>query len=349
MTVPKKALVGAVATAAVVVAARRRAAARGVDNPAPEPTPAPPPPPVGRQRTVATEDGVELSVVEHGAQDPTATVVLAHGYVQSSKLWNGQVHDLVDARPDLKVVTYDHRGHGRSGRTSRERATIAQLARDLARVLDAVAPSGPIVVVGHSMGGMTIMALAEEHPELFSDRVVAAGFVGTSAGGLADVTYGLPAPVAKAVKTLLPKLNEKAVHAELAGKARKVGALDAYMIFPRSAEKALVEEALAVHRECSAETVAAFLATFSDHERTEALRTLAHIPTVVVVGDKDVLCPLEHSRALAAALDQSELTIYPGVGHMVHMERREEVSRTLLDLVSRAVPARFDAPALTAV
>ena len=349
MTVPKKALVGAAITAGVVVAARRRAAARGVDNPAPEPTPALPPPPVGRARTVETEDGIELSVVEHGAQEPTATVVLAHGYVQSSRLWNGQVRDLVDARPDLKVVTYDHRGHGRSGRTPRDRATIEQLGRDMARVIDAVAPSGPVVVAGHSMGGMTIMALAEQHPELFEGRIVGAAFVGTSAGGLADVTYGLPAPVAKVVKRALPKLNEKAVEAELAGKARKVGAADAYMIFPRGAEKALVEEALAVHRECSAETVAAFLATFSDHDRAEALRTLAHLPTVVVVGDKDLLCPLEHSRSLAAALGQSELTIYPGVGHMVHMERREEVSRTLLDLVSRAVPAGFAAPALTAV
>jgi pimeloyl-ACP methyl ester carboxylesterase len=340
MTVPRKTLVAAAAGATLVVAARRRAAARGVDNPVPEPMPAPPPPLVGRQRTVATEDGIELAVVEHGASEPTATVVLSHGYVQSSKLWNAQVRDLVDARPDLKVVTYDHRGHGRSGRTPRERATIKQLGRDLARVLDAVAPEGPVVVVGHSMGGMTIMALAEEHPELFEGRVVGAGFVGTSAGRLSEVTYGLPAQAAKVVKSLLPKLNEKAVRDELAGRPRKVGAADAFMIFPRGVQKSLVEEALSVHRECSAETVAAFLWTFSDHDRLEALKVLAHVPSVVVVGDKDLLCPLAHSQALAAALPLSELSIYPGVGHMIHMERREEVSRSLLDLVSRAVPAR---------
>lgn len=325
-------------TAAVVGGAalvRRRAAAAATAVPAPSPLP----PPVGRDRTVSTEDGVELSVHEHGAPDSataTVTVVLAHGYVQSSQLWNGQVRDLVDARPDLKVVTYDHRGHGRSGRTGRDRATIQQLARDLARVVEVVAPSGPVVVGGHSMGGMTVMALAEEHPELFSDRIVGVAFVGTSAGELADVTYGLPAPVARVVKKAMPRLNQAAVKAEQKGKARKVGLADAYMIFPRGADKTLVREALDVHRECSAETVAAFLPTFSDHDRRTALAVLAHVPTVVVVGDKDVLCPLPHSRALADALPMSELTVFPGVGHMVHMERRAEVSRLLLSLVDRA-------------
>ena len=132
-------------------------------------------------------------------------------------------------------------------------------------------------------------------------------------------------------------LNEQAVKAELRGKVRKVGAADAYTIFPRGADKALVQEALEVHRETSAETVAAFLATFSDHDRATALEALAHVPSVVLVGDRDLLCPVDHSRAIAAALPNSELAVYPGVGHMVHMERREEVSRRLVDLVDRAL------------
>ena len=331
-------LVLAAAGGAAAAVRRRRAAADEVPG---EPPVRLAEPPVGRERTVVTEDGVELHVCEHGAQDrPTATVVLAHGYVQSSRLWAGQVRDLVEARPDLRVVVYDHRGHGRSGRTARERATLEQLARDLATVLDAVAPDGPVVLGGHSMGGMTLMALAEQRPELFGDRVVGVAFVGTSSGGLADVTWGLPPALARVARGVLPKLNEKAVQAELAGKARAVGAADAFLIFPRSADRALVHEALEVHRECSAETVAAFLPTFSDHDRREALAALAEVPTVVVVGDADRLCPLPHSLALADALPTSELTVFPGVGHMVHMERRAEVSRLLLSLVDRALVGR---------
>jgi len=328
------ALAATAAGAAGVVVARRRAGARGVDHRRPVQGS----PLTGRPRTVETEDGLALSVVEHGAQDSaTATVVLAHGYVQSSALWAGQVRDLIDARPDLRVVAYDHRGHGRSPRTPRDRATISQLGRDLARVIEAVAPTGPVILVGHSMGGMTIMALAEEHPGLVGERVAAVAFVGTSSGGLAEVTYGLPAPVAALMRRALPRLNARNVKAELAGRARHVGALDARMIFPRGADRELVATALEVHRACSAETVAAFLDTFRGHDRVHALQALSHVQTLVVVGDKDALCPVAHSHAIAAALPASELVIYPGVGHMVHLERREEVSRRLVGLVDRAL------------
>lgn len=328
------------ATAGIVaglVLARRRAAARAATAGRPAPAAPAAPGPAGRSSTVLTEDGVALAVVEHGALEPVATVVLAHGYVQSSLLWAGQVRDLVDSRPDLKVVVYDHRGHGRSGATERGRATIAQLGRDLARVIEAVAPSGPVIVGGHSMGGMTIMALAEEHPDLFDVRVVGAAMVGTSSGGLAQVSYGLPAAVAAVVRRVLPLLNERAVVAELAGKKRKVGALDARLIFPKGADPALVTLALDVHRDCSAETVAAFLGTFAGHDRLAALAVLRTVEALVVVGDRDALCPVGHSRAIAGALPASELVVYPGVGHMVHLERRAEVSRQLLALVDRSL------------
>ena len=322
----------AVLAAGVVVVRRRRASA-----PAPAARPASPPPPPGRTRTVTTDDGVDLHVEVFGAEQPTATVVLAHGYVQSSRLWAGQVRDLLDARPDLQVVVYDHRGHGSSGPTSRDRATIEQLARDLARVLEEAVPEGPVVLGGHSMGGMTVIALAEQRPELFGDRIAGVALVGTSSGGLDAVTYGMPAPVAKLVKKLLPVLNERAVKAEQAGKKRAVGALDMWLIFSGTADAADIAAATEVHRGTTAETVAAFLPTFSTHDRAAALDALSDVPVLIVVGDADRLCPVEHSRAIAAALPDAELAVFPGVGHMVQMERRRDVSDRLLALVDRAL------------
>ncbi|MGY1824513.1 alpha/beta fold hydrolase [Geodermatophilus sp. SYSU D00079] len=321
-------------TVATGVAVARRRAARSASAPQPAP-----PPLRARERTVVTEDGVRLHVEVSGAEQPSATVVLAHGYVQSSRLWAGQVQDLLAARPDLRVVTYDHRGHGASGRSTRDRATIEQLGRDLARVVEDVAPSGPVVVGGHSMGGMTLMALAEQRPELFGDRVVAAAFVATSSGRLDAVTHGLPAPVARLVKKALPVLNERNVRAERAGRVRRVGGFDMRLVFGRDADPADVRLTREVHRACSAETVAAFLATFSDHDRVRALDALAEVPALVAVGDADRLCPVEHSRVIADALPLAELAVYPGAGHMVQLERRAEVSRRLVELVARAVPA----------
>ena len=332
-------LLASTAAGAAALLARRRAAAAAAGTPG-APATAQVPPLSGRPRTVLTEDGIELAVTEHGALDARVTVVLAHGYTQSSALWAGQVRDLVDTRPDWKVVTYDHRGHGHSGRTARDRATLEQLGRDLAVVIEAVAPTGPVVLAGHSMGGMSLMALAEHRPDLFGERIVACAFVATSAGKLAEVTWGMPAPVARLTQRLLPRLHQRAVAAELAGKPRKAGPFDVRLIFPTGADPQLVALTLNDQLACTAETVAAFYPTFSGHDRVEALAALAHLPALVVVGDRDLVCPLEHSRAIALALPGAELVVYPGVGHMVHLQRRAEVSRQLVTLVDRALAGR---------
>ena len=300
---------------------------------------APTPPPLeGRERRVATEDGIELAVTEHGSDDPAATFVLAHGYVQSSQLWAGQVRDLLAARPDLRVVTYDHRGHGQSDRTGREGARLEQLGRDMARVIDAVAPTGPVFVAGHSMGGMAVMALAEQHPELLEARIVGVAFVGTSAGGLLEESFGFPKPIARAVLRMLPALSERAASAEQAGRRRPPTALiETRLIFGKGADRAMIREALEVQAGCSLETFSYFLATFTEHDRATALAALADVPVVILGGEKDRICPIGHSRAIAAALPQAELHVYPDVGHMVQLERREQVSAQLLALLDRAL------------
>jgi pimeloyl-ACP methyl ester carboxylesterase len=327
----------AVALAGGTVVARRRAAA-GTAAAVAEAQRSRPAPLEGRVRTVTASDGVGLHVQEHGPQQAEATVVLAHGYTQSSRLWDGTVRDLLAAHPGVKVAVYDHRGHGRSGRTTQEAATLEQLARDLATVLDAVAPTGPVVLVGHSMGGMTLMALAEARPDLFQDRVRAVGFLATSSGGLDAVGWGLPTPLVPLFKALLPRVNEAAWKAELKGRPRRqIAWFEAFVTFASGADPADVRAVLDVQKECSAETVHFFLATFSDHDRREALAHLAHLPALVVVGERDRLCPVAHSRVIADALPQARLVVHPGAGHMVHLERRAEVGRQLARLVGQAL------------
>ena len=78
----------------------------------------------------------------------------------------------------------DQRGHGRSGRPAHNNLSLRALGRDIGTVLDVVAPDRPVVVIGHSMGGMAAMALAEQRPELFGERVVGLILIGTSADDL---------------------------------------------------------------------------------------------------------------------------------------------------------------------
>lgn len=304
------------------------ALARREQAPAGEPLPRP----EGQAVSVTAADGVLLAATVHGPSDAQATVVLLHGYELSQALWARQVLALRTARPDLRVVTYDHRGHGASGRTSATAATLQQLAHDLVSVLDAVAPTGPVLLAGHSMGGMTLTALAEEHPSLLGPRVVGVAFVSSSSGRLEDVTYGLPAPIARVGQKLLPLFNEQARRREESGRGKPARPGITRLLVGKGASRADIAATLEVMAACPAGTVADFHHTFTEHNRVEALAALSEVPVLVLCGTADRICPVSHSRAIAAALPHARLVVYPGAGHMLQLERADEVSRQLVEL-----------------
>src|SRR3954462_10684456 len=154
------------------------------------------PPPPG-SRTVRTDDGVDLHVEGDENENTALTVVLAHGFTARLAEWQLQRAVL---RPRARLVLFDQRGHGRSGWTDLTKATIDRTGRDLGEVLDATTPEGPVVLAGHSMGGMSVMALARQRPELFGSRVVGVFLLATSAGGL--VESGLVGGAVKLVRRL---------------------------------------------------------------------------------------------------------------------------------------------------
>ena len=174
-----------VAGAAVGLAAERYAVGRSFRGDDPEADE-----PFGEIRgtvvPVTATDGVALHVEVDGPKPsarkaPPVTVVFCHGLALNQDRWHYQRRDLADLAEDgTRLVFWDQRGHGRSDRGTAEHATIDQLGRDLRSVLTATAPKGPVVLVGHSMGGMTIMALADQEPELFGDRVIAVALISTS-------------------------------------------------------------------------------------------------------------------------------------------------------------------------
>ena len=150
--------------------------------------------PAGTPWSITADDGVRLSaeVIEPlESRRAELTVVFVHGFALDRRCWHFQ-RQAFAALPDAKarLVFYDHRSHGQSERASKASCTIEQLGADLDAVLRTLAPEGPLVLVGHSMGGMTIMALAEQLPELFTERVAGVALLCTSAGEVA--ASGLP-------------------------------------------------------------------------------------------------------------------------------------------------------------
>ena len=301
--------------------------------------------PSDRVREVLADDGVPLHVEEVGPEHAPVTVVFCHGYCLTSAAWHYQRQAL--AKEDVgKLVFWDQRSHGRSGRSSLERSTIDQLGSDLRAVIEECAPTGKVVLVGHSMGGMTIMALAQHHPELFGDRVVGVALVATSPGVLAEVSFGLPAVAGKVGRVVAPAVMRR-MRARPAPfeRGRRLGSDLAFLLTRRGSfggdvPPSVVEFTERMIAQTPVDVIAEFYDTFSDHDKLAALPVLRAVETLVLVGSKDVVTPPSHSRSIAAALPDAQLVVVEGAGHMVMVERPALVTLQLRALVRRAVSAR---------
>ena len=299
--------------------------------------------PADRTRTVKAEDGVALHVEEVGPEDAPLTVVFVHGYIQEMAVWHYQRKALAADNPG-RLVFYDHRSHGRSGRGSAESATIDQLGRDLHTVLEAVVPRGPVVLVGHSMGGMTIMALADAHPELFGPRVVGVALIATSTGKLADLTFGLPRAVLPVTRRVLPLLTRGIRRRPQPFEhTRRVGTDLAFLVTrfggfgDRDVSPAVVQFVETMGARTPVDVIAEFYDTFTTHDKLAAIGVLRDVETLVLVGSKDLMTPVEHSQAIADALPDAHLVVVEGAGHMVALERPALVTLQLRALIARSV------------
>jgi pimeloyl-ACP methyl ester carboxylesterase len=301
------------------------------------------PPPPG-SLTVPTDDGVDLHVEVDGDLDAPLTVVLSHGFTARLAEWELQRAAL---RNRARLVLWDQRGHGRSGWTRLTAATIDRTGRDLGQVLDAITPVGPVVLVGHSMGGMSVMALARQRPELFGSRVVGVLLLATSAGGLVETGFlgravklvrrmGLLTVYLRLLQLVAPALERFRRRGTAIGRrvTRRLlfGADDADPTSVRLVQELLEETPWPV--------AMAFYATLLDHDETAALEVLRRVPATVVAATHDRLTPAAHGRRIAEALGETaELVVVPGAGHSVNMTRPQVVDRALLDLVDRLRPS----------
>jgi pimeloyl-ACP methyl ester carboxylesterase len=290
------------------------------------------------------------------APTPPLTVVFCHGYCLNQDSWHFQ---RAAFKEGLQLVFWDQRSHGRSERSRTYLdgvpAGIDQLGGDLAAVLDAVAPTGPLVLVGHSMGGMTVMALAEQHPKLFAERVAAVALIGTTSGDWSGVTLGLPSYGAKVLHRVAPGvLKALGRQRDLVERSRRLSSELTSAIYRRfsfgteNVDPAVERFAQRMLEATAIDVVAEFFPAFSLHDKKAALAAFRDIPTVVLAGTGDLLTPIEHSRAIAAELPDAELVVVPDAGHLVMLECPELVNNRLALLLEQAA-RRSGAPLPQAV
>ena len=224
-------------------------------------------------------------------------------------------------------------------------ATIDQLGADLKAVIDAAVPGPtPVVLVGHSMGGMTIMALAGQAPGLFGTKVAGAVLINTAASGLQAGSPWMPGPIRPVLARALPVVLHGTAggrQAALIERGRRASPglafLGTRLIGFGDGEVSPVTVACLdqMIRATPVDVVARYGQILLACDRSASLPTLGQIPVVVMVGEKDRLLAPQLGIELAAAIPGAQLIWVPGAGHALILERPDLVTDAIAALVAQ--------------
>lgn len=319
-----------------------------------------------RTYSVDAEDGVALHVEEVGPVTAPLTVIFSHGWTLRSGAWHYQrlglagpgfgegtgAADQKAASELARLVFFDQRSHGASTRAPEGHSTMDFLASDLAQMIATAAPVGPVVLVGHSMGGMAMLTLAARNPELFAERIAGLGLICTGATSMrpTELTRLLMTggnPLVRALTTLAaryPAVFERG----------RESSRDAVWLLTRSLGFAradvpgpMVDYLDEMISGTPVEVIAEFTPAVLAHDQSAALPALSGIPTVIVAGDQDRMTPLDRSEAIADALPDAEFVVARGSGHMAMMEDPTVTNDALRQMLRRALTHAATLPPTT--
>lgn len=305
-----------------------------------------------RGATVVTDDGVPLAVEISGPHKAPVTVVFVHGYSMRMQCWDTQKQYLQRVwGSQVQLVSYDQRGHGRSGEGRRDTFRVSQLGDDLESVLRTLPAHTNVVLVGHSMGAMTILAWSRRHPERIGTTVVGAALLSTAAAKLkrSGIAQLLRGPLVPSVQAMARQIGPMADVVRSAINPVVDTAVSRYAFGKTFSDEAVSKRTAASIRATRTRTMLGFLTALADHDESAALPMLTHIPTLILCGSEDKLTPFHHSLEMADQLPGAELVRVTGCGHMVIDENPSAVGAALDRLLSSAksvAPRRVDEDAL---
>ncbi|MEU2717504.1 alpha/beta hydrolase [Streptomyces sp. NPDC007205] len=293
------------------------------------------PPAPSRELTVFSADGARLHVEVHGPED-APPVVLSHGWTCSTAFWAVQIRDLA---ADHRVIAYDQRGHGRS--PASPACTTRALADDLEAVLaQTLARGEKALIVGHSMGGMTVMAAATR--PRFREHAAAVLLCSTGSSRLVAESRVVPLRAGR-VRTWITGrvLGSRAPLGPVTPVAKSILK---YATMGAGSAPHMVEACARIVHACPRAVRHAWAGVLEALDLDHGVREL-HAPTAVVHGASDRLTPPVHARALVAALPHCVgLTELAGVGHMTPIEAPGPVIGRIRELVTTYVTVTGTGP-----
>lgn len=298
------------------------------------------------ERVVIASDGVPLHVevdeargeVPEGVVRPT--VVFSHGYCLSNQCWVFQRRAVREA--GYRVVLWDQRGHGRSGVAERDSYDIDQLGEDLLMVLQETVPEGPVVLIGHSMGGMTIMALGLVDEEYVRSRVVGAAFIATSPARLSEMSFGIARPIGRLIARVAPTAASQLRNRQglVDGSVRAGRDVVDFFVdwgsFASPVPLSIAQLTTDMIVGTRMDTISAFMPRFNTHDKREALAAYRGVETLVLNGVMDRLTPPDHSDEIVRLVPGAEHVVVAEAGHIIMLEHPALVSEQILALIERS-------------
>ncbi|WP_158744066.1 alpha/beta fold hydrolase [Acidisphaera sp. L21] len=269
-----------------------------------------------RRFTVTTPDGLQLSAQSWG--NPAGPAILfIHGFGQCHLSWLPQMRSRL--AQDFHLITYDLRGHGESDKPlAAERYSANRVwADDVVAVLDA-AGAERAVLVGWSFGGRAAMDALQAYGE---GRFAGLNLVGSKVLAVTD-------PQAAASLPLRPLMGSDDLSVSIPAVRQFLRLCFATMPDDDTLQEILAFNMLvppAVRRVLHGRP-------FQPGAFLRGLR----LPTLVTIGDRDALTPMDHAREVVSLIPGAQLSVYDGVGHSPFYEAADRFNGELHDFTTRA-------------
>jgi len=266
-------------------------------------------------------DGRRVSYLKAGDSAAGHPILLIHGSGVSAGCWVNQLRGLREA---LRMMAIDLPGHGESD--SIRTASVEEYADTVAKFLK-VLGSGPVIVVGHSLGGAVAIALAARRPDTVSALVLLA-----SCAKLPGVDSSRERWLA-----YLPGVLRRILYLSMAQK----------LLFAPGVPRYAVRLGMQELRSCRPETIRKDLEAAKAMDVADQAAGL-DVPTLILCGSRDRLTPPALSERLRDLIPRSRLCIIDGAGHMLLLEVPERVNQEVLNF-ARSLTAQAAVPPVTVV
>lgn len=251
----------------------------------------------------ATINGIQVAYTDEGDGAP---LLLVHGFPLNRGTWSKQVAAF---KTSYRVIAPDLRGFGES-ETTAGAISMSRFAEDLHTLLQHL-HTGPVTLVGHSMGGYVALAFAKAFPRALRGLVL----VGTKAG--ADTPEGAAAR------------REMAEKVRVEGPSLVVNAMAPKMLSASNTDATMVASVRTFMGPTQPEGVIGALLGMADRPDAGTWLGKIHTRTLVIAGMDDLLIPPSESEAMMMAIPSAQLKLIPKAGHLVAFESAEAFNEAL--------------------